>query len=63
MIVRIGIVEIVTGLKLDRINGNIGYTKKNCVTSCSKCNALKWDRTVKEYLNHCVKVLKHNNLI
>lgn len=43
---------------IDRINSNKGYVKKNCVTSCGRCNIMKNNLTQKEFYSHIEKIFK-----
>lgn len=45
-----------TGIKLDRINNNLGYTKKNIVGCCRQCNISKNNYTITEFYNWIKKV-------
>lgn len=41
---------------IDRINNNLGYNIKNCVSCCNICNEMKMDRTQEQFLNHVRKI-------
>lgn len=45
---------------IDRINSNIGYQLDNCVPCCTKCNSMKSDLEVKDFLKHVNKIYKFN---
>ena len=42
---------------IDRLNNELGYTKENCVTSCSKCNKMKSDLNYEEFIQHIHKIV------
>jgi hypothetical protein len=42
---------------IDRVDNNIGYVLNNCVPCCTKCNEMKMDKTVSEFLNHIHKII------
>lgn len=44
---------------LDRVDNSFGYSMENCVPSCSQCNYGRQDYSVKEYYEHCERVVKH----
>lgn len=48
---------------LDRINNFKGYTIKNTVSCCAKCNYMKLTMTKQEFLNQIQKIYNHLNLI
>jgi hypothetical protein len=52
--------EQITINGVDRIDSNIGYIVKNCVTCCSICNTMKNTLSVQEFKEHIV--LLHSNL-
>lgn len=43
---------------IDRLNPKIGYLLDNCVPCCNRCNLMKLDYTVDEFLNHIKKILE-----
>lgn len=43
---------------IDRLDSSKGYTKDNCVSCCSKCNAMKSDSTEKDFIDQVEKI--HN---
>lgn len=43
---------------LDKINNENGYTIKNIVSCCSKCNYMKGKLSQKEFINQCKKVAR-----
>lgn len=45
---------------IDRLNNEIGYLKENCVPACTLCNMMKKIMTKQDFLNHIVKIYKHN---
>jgi len=46
---------------IDRVDPNIGYTKKNTlVACCSICNLMKLDTKIDEFYNHILKILLTN---
>lgn len=44
---------------IDRKNNSLGYTVKNSVSCCSKCNLMKRDYTEKEFLDHIIAVFEY----
>jgi len=48
---------------LDRIDNTKGYTMGNVVPCCEPCNKAKLTRTVKEFINHCQRVVDHSSVI
>lgn len=47
---------------IDRVNSSLGYTIKNCVTCCKKCNRSKSDMPLKEWENHLLKMVNFMGL-
>lgn len=56
--VRLGYNGAATVNGIDRVNSDLGYLVNNCVASCSDCNYMKMDKTAKEFLVHCIKIVK-----
>lgn len=48
----------IKGIRLDRMNNDIGYLFKNVTPCCKNCNYAKRQMTVKEFISHCQKVAK-----
>jgi len=44
---------------LDRLDGLKGYDEFNVVTSCKKCNYLKWDRTKQQFIQWLIRINKN----
>lgn len=44
---------------VDRINSKEGYTKENCVPSCTTCNRMKSDYDINFWYNHMQKILNY----
>lgn len=44
---------------IDRFDNEQGYTKKNCVPCCAKCNIMKGTIHGLEYIDHCGKIYQH----
>lgn len=42
---------------IDRLDNNIGYTKENCVTACSKCNRMKSNLNYLDFMQHIKKIV------
>lgn len=51
--------EVAMGI--DRVDSSKGYFTDNVVPCCSKCNVMKMDADVDDWLAHMVKILEHNN--
>lgn len=47
---------------IDRIDSSKGYILENCVSCCKRCNMMKNDLKTDDFINHIIKILKHNNL-
>jgi 5-methylcytosine-specific restriction endonuclease McrA len=47
---------------IDRVDSNLGYVLNNCVACCKKCNVMKNDLDIKDFLNHIIKIFKFNHL-
>lgn len=45
---------------IDRLDNNFGYELKNCVSCCSKCNEMKSDRTINEFLDLIHKIAQRH---
>lgn len=41
---------------IDRFMSSLGYTSKNCVTCCDKCNMFKNDLSLHEFLEHVKQI-------
>lgn len=48
---------------IDRFDNTLGYTIDNCVACCERCNYMKQALTAQTYIEHCYKVIKHNERI
>lgn len=48
--------EIIKFNGIDRIDSNKGYIVNNCVTCCWKCNSMKSNRTINEFIEHIKKI-------
>ncbi len=46
---------------IDRIDNAKGYTMENCVTCCEKCNAMKEDHSLPDFLKHIKKIYDFMN--
>lgn len=51
-----------TGSSLDRIDSRYGYTKKNAVACCWKCNRMKSALTMEEFFNQIQRIIKYVKL-
>ncbi len=45
---------------IDRLNPDLGYTGKNCVTACRQCNFAKQGLTYDEFLELINRIYEHN---
>jgi hypothetical protein len=43
---------------IDRLDNDVGYTLENCVAACQACNYGRQDYSVKEYVEHCQRVVE-----
>ena len=52
-----------TGLRngIDRVDSSLGYAESNCVPCCSKCNQMKSDHSVTDFLSH-ISAIHHHSL-
>lgn len=41
---------------VDRSNNSIGYIKENCVLCCKRCNIIKNNMTLEDFLNHIERI-------
>ncbi|MCK4328799.1 hypothetical protein KAX02_03045 [candidate division WOR-3 bacterium] len=41
---------------IDRKDNNLGYEKANCVPCCKRCNQMKNDMTMKEFINQIINI-------
>lgn len=48
---------------VDRKNSKKGYIKSNCIACCGYCNKAKLDKSVKEFINHANRIVKHQRKI
>lgn len=48
---------------LDRVNNKEGYTFKNVVTCCGKCNTMKLSMPISSFLKHVEKIIKRKKII
>lgn len=51
------IVDIYNGV--DRVNSDFGYIKNNVVPCCSKCNRMKLDLDLADFILHIGKIARH----
>lgn len=47
---------------IDRIDNNTGYTLSNSISCCSKCNEMKMDSSLDEFLFQIKNIYEHLNL-
>lgn len=52
--------KAVKRISLDRVNNNRGYVIDNIVTCCEKCNRMKRNMTVNEFINQCKKIIQYS---
>jgi hypothetical protein len=45
---------------IDRIDSKGNYETSNCVSCCWVCNFMKNEQSVEEFLNACIRILKHS---
>ena len=43
---------------VDRVDSKSGYTKSNCVPCCYRCNTMKNDLSVSDFLGHVKQILE-----
>lgn len=46
---------------IDRVSSSRGYFFGNCVSCCWRCNRMKWQWGVGEFLDHIRKIHQHSN--
>lgn len=46
---------------IDRMDSSLGYNFHNCVPCCWRCNRMKWQWGVEEFLAHVGKIHAHTN--
>lgn len=44
---------------IDRKDSNIGYILSNCIACCATCNQMKMDLSIKEFITHILRILRH----
>lgn len=44
---------------IDRLDSSLGYTKDNCVSSCTNCNYAKSDLTHQQFIDHIFRIHAH----
>ena len=44
---------------IDRVDNLKGYSLENCVPCCYKCNHMKWNLSIEDFINHCQKIVNH----
>ena len=47
---------------IDRVNSSLGYVEGNCVPCCCKCNRMKLDHSVTDFLDHVSAIHNHQTL-
>ena len=45
---------------VDRVDSSVGYVEGNCVPCCCKCNRMKLDHSVTDFLDHVSAIHNHN---
>ena len=60
---RVSSEEIVKINGIDRVDSSKGYTIDNCVPCCYKCNRMKSDMDVNEFIEHVHKIAKWNECL
>lgn len=49
---------------IDRKDNNEGYIESNCVPCCQRCNVMKMELSIEDFIAQCVKIVrKHPNLL
>ena len=51
--------DMITGIGIDRLDNNIGYTLDNCVSCCSICNVMKSTHAIDLWFTHMEKILSN----
>jgi hypothetical protein len=46
---------------LDRINNKMGYVRNNVVPCCTRCNIMKSNWSVKDFIQACINIQLHNS--
>ena len=47
---------------IDRLDNNRGYMLDNCCVSCYSCNLMKHKLSVKQFVEHCKKVIEYQTI-
>lgn len=47
---------------IDRIDSSKGYYKENCVSCCTKCNRMKLDYDINDFLNHINNIFNYQKM-
>ncbi len=47
---------------IDRVDSKVGYEFSNCVPCCRWCNLMKMGHPIEEFLEHCAKITRFNNI-
>lgn len=55
--------EITNNRGIDRVDNNIGYIKSNCASCCHRCNMMKREMSVKDFLNQIQKICNRFSVI
>lgn len=48
---------------VDRVNSNAGYVIENCVPCCERCNKMKMDSSVDDFMDQILKIHNHQNTL
>jgi hypothetical protein len=46
---------------IDRKENLKGYTLENCVACCGRCNRMKLQLSVEDFINQCIRVVEYND--
>jgi|ERR1019366_3175221 hypothetical protein len=53
--------DLASRITIDRVDSSKGYVPNNVVECCLKCNMMKRNYTVQDFLSHVAKIHRYNN--
>jgi hypothetical protein len=52
--------KYLSNISIERVDNSVGYVKDNIALVCLACNMMKYTLDLKELLNWCKIITKHN---